>query len=76
MNRYPYFSEDGIYHNMAAVPVQGHENLKEFISGFLANWTKTTWDTLNIMGSGDVVIAELVDRTEVGEIKIDLPLSF
>ena len=68
-----YFAEDGIYHNMPAEPVQGRENLTKFIGGFLASWTKTTWDTLNILGAGDVVIAERLDRTEVGEIKVDLP---
>lgn len=68
-----YFTEDGIYHNMPAAPVQGHKNLNDFISGFLANWTKTSWDTINILGNGDIVIAERLDRTEVGEIKIDLP---
>ena len=68
-----YFTEDGIYHNMPAQPVQGRENLTKFIGGFLANWTKTTWDTLNIMGDGDVVVAERLDRTEVGEVKVDLP---
>ena len=68
-----YFAEDGIYHNMPAEPVQGRENLTKFIGGFLASWTKTTWDTLNVMGEGDVVIAERLDRTEVGEIKVDLP---
>jgi limonene-1,2-epoxide hydrolase len=68
-----YFAEDGIYHNMPAQPVQGRENLTKFIGGFLASWTKTTWDTLNILGAGDVVIAERLDRTEVGEIKVDLP---
>ena len=68
-----YFTEDGIYHNMPTEPIQGRENLKQFIGGFIANWTRTTWDTLNIVGSGNVVIAERVDRTEVGEIKVDLP---
>jgi limonene-1,2-epoxide hydrolase len=68
-----YFAEDGIYHNMPAQPVQGRENLTKFIGGFLASWTKTTWDTLNILGAGDVVVAERLDRTEVGEIKVDLP---
>lgn len=68
-----YFTEDGIYHNMPAAPVQDRKNLTEFISGFLANWTKTSWDTINIVGNGDIVIAARLDRTEVGEIKIDLP---
>jgi limonene-1,2-epoxide hydrolase len=68
-----YFTEDGIYYNMPAEPVQGRDNLKQFIGGFIGSWTKTTWDTLNIVGAGDVVIAERLDRTEVGEIKINLP---
>lgn len=68
-----YFAVDGIYHNMPAQPVQGHENLKAFIGGFIANWTQTDWDTLNIMGQGNVVFAERLDRTQAGDIKVDLP---
>jgi len=68
-----YFCEDGIYYNMPAQPVQGHEKLKLFIEGFIAMWTKTTWETLNIVGEGNVVIVERLDRTEVGDIKVDLP---
>ena len=68
-----YFCEDGIYYNMPAQPVQGHEKLKLFIEGFIAKWTKTTWETLNIIGEGNVVIVERLDRTEVGDIKVDLP---
>jgi limonene-1,2-epoxide hydrolase len=68
-----YFSEDGIYYNMPTQPVQGKEQLKQFIGSFISNWTKTNWDTLNIISKGDVVIAERLDRTEVGDIKVDLP---
>ena len=56
-----YFSEDGIYHNMPAQPVQGHEKLKVFIEGFIGPWTKTTWDILNIIGDGDLVVVERID---------------
>ena len=68
-----YFSEDGIYYNMPTQPIQGKAQLKQFIGSFISNWTKTNWDTLNIIGEGDVVIAERLDRTEVGDIKVDLP---
>ena len=68
-----YFCEDGIYYNMPAQPVQGHEKLTLFIEGFIEKWTKTTWETLNIIGEGNVVIVERLDRTEVGDIKVDLP---
>ena len=68
-----YFSEDGIYYNMPAQPVQGRENLEKFISGFIANWSKTEWDILNILGEGDLVIAERLDRTRAGQVSVDLP---
>ena len=68
-----YFTEVGVYYNMPTQPIQGRDNLVQFIGGFIASWTKTTWDTLNIVGAGNVVIAERLDRTEVGNIKVDLP---
>ena len=70
-----YFAEDGTYHNMMLPPVSGHDNLRDMIGGFLASWTKTEWDILNIMSNGDVVIAERLDRTEMGEHAVDLPCT-
>ena len=53
-----YFTDDGTYHNMPAQPVSGKDNVREFIRGFLATWTETQWDILNILGEGDVVFTE------------------
>lgn len=68
-----YFTLDGTYFNMPIDPVSGRDNVKAFIAGFLKDWTQTDWDVLNIVGAGDVVIAERLDRTKVGEIAVDLP---
>lgn len=68
-----FFTADGVYHNMPLGPVSGQENLRPFIANFLANWTETEWDILNIVGDGDVVIAERLDRTKVGDTSVDLP---
>ena len=70
---FSYCASEGVYHNMPAEPVAGHEALKQFIGGFIKPWTKTTWDILNITASGDLVFVERLDRTELGEIKVDLP---
>ena len=69
-----FFTEDGIYHNMPAQPVQGRANVEGLIRGFSAAWTETTWDVLNIMSSGNVVIAERLDRTKAGDKSVDLPV--
>ncbi len=70
-----YFTEDGTYHNMMLPPVTGHDNLRGMIGGFLASWTKTDWDIRNIVSKGDVVIAERLDRTEMGDNSVDLPCT-
>ena len=68
-----YFTEDGIYHNIPAGPVQGREEIETFIRGFAGTWTKTDWEILTLMEGPDVVIAERVDRTLAGEKSVDLP---
>ena len=68
-----FFSEDGVYHNMPAGPVTGRTNVENFIRGFSASWTETTWDLLNIASSGNIVMAERVDRTTAGDKSVDLP---
>jgi limonene-1,2-epoxide hydrolase len=68
-----YFTDDGTYHNMPAQAVSGRENVEKFIAGFLATWTETQWDVLNIVGDGDLVIAERLDRTKTTAGDVDLP---
>lgn len=70
-----YFTEDGCYHNMPMGPVAGRENVRDMIAAFTSDWTATQWDLLNIMGSGDVVIAERLDRTQAGEKAVELPCT-
>ncbi len=68
-----YFTEDGTYYNMPARAVTGKDNVRQFIAGFLATWTETQWDVLNIIAAGDVVIAERLDRTKTANGDVDLP---
>jgi limonene-1,2-epoxide hydrolase len=68
-----YFTSDGVYHNMPMGPVAGQDNLRKFIGEFLSAWTATDWELLNLVESGDIVIAERMDRTQVGDKRVDLP---
>ncbi len=68
-----YFADDGVYHNMPAGPVTGRDNVEKLIRGFIASWTQTTWDVLHVLCSGDVVVAERLDRTRAGGKSVDLP---
>ncbi len=70
-----YFTEDGCYHNMPTGPVTGRDNVRQMIAAFTAEWTATQWDLVTIVGSGDVVIAERLDRTTAGHRSVDLPCT-
>ena len=70
-----YFTADGCYHNIPVGPVVGRDNVRDMIAAFIADWTATRWDLLNIVGAGDVVIAERLDRTEAGDKSVNLPCA-
>lgn len=70
-----YFTDDGSYYNMPTQPVTGRANVQNFIANFLATWTETQWDILNIIGEGDLVIAERLDRTRTSLGNVDLPCT-
>jgi len=68
-----FFTPDGTYHNMMAMPVSGHDDLRRFIGGFIGRWSATSWEIVNLVGHGDLVIAERVDRTRLGDKQVELP---
>lgn len=68
-----YFTEDGVYYNMPIAPVKGAGALKQFIAGFIKDWSSTEWEILNILADGETVVAERMDRTKIGDTPINLP---
>ena len=68
-----YFTEDGVYHNMPIQPVGGKETVKVFIENFLATWTDTDWEILNMAEVGNIVFCERVDKTKTTMGNVDLP---
>jgi len=68
-----YFTEDGTYYNIPTQPVSGRDNVRNFIRAFLSTWTETQWDIVQILGAGDLVFAERVDRTKTTQGNVDLP---
>lgn len=68
-----YFTEDGTYYNMPTKPVVGRSDVEKFIASFIASWTETTWEILNIGGVGEVVFCERLDKTKTTSGDVDLP---
>ena len=68
-----FFTDGGSYHNMPTQPVSGHDDLRNFISGFLSGWEKTDWEILHLLAAGDIVMVERIDRTVAGGKTVELP---
>jgi len=68
-----FFTEGGTYYNMPIEPVSGKDNLREFIKGFIAEWTETDWEIKLLVSDGDTVIAERLDRIKQADRSIELP---
>ena len=70
-----FFTDDGVYHNIPMAPVAGRENVLALLRGFMASWTATTWDIINLAAAGDVVITERIDHIDAGGKHVDLPVA-
>lgn len=68
-----YFAKEGTYFNIPTQPVSGHENLRKFIGGFIANWDKTDWEIISLLAKGNTIMVERMDRTVVGGKPVNLP---
>ncbi len=69
-----FFSDDAVYHNMMLPPATGKANVERAIQGFLANWKDVDWELVNLVESGDLVMAERVDRGVAGGKPFALPV--
>lgn len=68
-----YFTEDGCYFNMPTRPVKGRKAIEQFVKGFIATWTATDWEIINIVESGNLVFCERLDKTKMAANAVDLP---
>jgi limonene-1,2-epoxide hydrolase len=68
-----YFTDDGCYYNIPVQPVKGRAAVKTFIENFLATWTETQWDIVQIAEAGNIVFCERLDRTKTTAGNVDLP---
>ncbi len=70
-----YFSEDAVYHNMPMPPIQGKPAIRAILQQIIAPAAWIEWEMLNIAEAGGVVFTERVDRFQMGERKVELPVA-
>ena len=69
-----YFTENALYHNIPMEPVEGKAAITATLGGMAGMMTSKGWDLLNIVGEGNIVMTERIDKFEAGENKVALPV--
>ena len=70
-----FFHDDAIYHNMPMAPVQGKAAIKTVLDMFLNPARSVEFAILNNAVSGDVVLNERLDKFEIGDKTVELPVA-
>ena len=69
-----YFADDAVYHNMPMAPLNGRDEIRAFLAGFLAGVTFAEFEILNVVADGDIVMTERVDHFELNGKKGGFPV--
>src|SRR3974390_943021 len=69
-----YFEPDGVYHNVPMDPWVGHEAIRSGIEAFFQIARDVDFEVTNIAVAGSVVFTERLDRFEMEEGHVDMPV--
>lgn len=70
-----FFTSDAVYHNIPIDPVSGHEGIRNMLALFVPGSKKIGFEVRNIASQGGVVFTERVDRFEMGERTVEVPVA-
>ncbi len=69
-----FFTEDAVYHNMPMPPVKGKAAIRSVLDLFVKPSQAIAFDMLNVAASGSIVFTERVDRFQMGDKRVELPV--
>ena len=70
-----FFSEDGVYHNMPMEPLKGKAAIRPILDLIISPAQKIEFEIKHVAAAGDLVFTERVDRFEMGDKKVELPVA-
>lgn len=69
-----FFTDDAVYHNMPMPAVQGKAAIKSVLDMFVKPSQSIDFNMLNTAASGDIVFTERIDKFQMGEKRVELPV--
>ena len=70
-----FFTEDAVYHNIPMRPATGKASIRKVITALMRGVTGIRFEVHHQITSGNVVINERTDHTEMGDKKFSLPVA-
>lgn len=70
-----FFAEDAVYHNIPLPAVSGKPAIGVLLNQILAPAQAVEFEMLNIAEQGDVVFTERIDRFQIGDRRVELPVA-
>lgn len=70
-----FFADDAVYHNIPMRPATGKDSIRKVIISLLKGVTGIRFEVHHQAVSGNVVMNERTDYTEMGAKKLSLPVS-
>ena len=70
-----FFTEDALYHNIPMAPVTGREAIATTLGGMAAGGMRSLgWEVKHQVADGNVVMNERIDRFQLGEKTLAIPV--
>ena len=70
-----FFDDDAVYHNMPMAPVRGKAAIRTVLDMFLKPAQSVDFVMLNDAASGNTVLTERLDKFQIGDRAVDLPVA-
>lgn len=70
-----FFADDCLYHNIPMDPMQGVEEIRKFIEGFIGMSSEIVWEVHHIAETAQgAVMTERTDKFKIGERWVAIPV--
>ena len=70
-----FFTEDGVYHNMPMAPLNGKAAIRPILDFIISPAQEIEFNITHMAAAGGVVFTERVDRFQMGDKRVELPVA-
>jgi limonene-1,2-epoxide hydrolase len=69
-----FFAQDAVYHNIPIAPAVGHGEIENMLNLFVPSSSEIVFEIVHIASKDGVVLTERIDKFQMGERRVELPV--